>query len=125
MRFVHLCCVLALSLPLSLSAAEGEGKGHKHEAKKEAHDAMKTGTRGVSAGTIVSIEKGKLVLHTADGNLLFMAHWRGGMPKDGGGLDKEMVERLGAFKVGDHVKIAWVWEERRRVEKIEAHHKGK
>lgn len=127
MRFVHLCCVLALSLPLSMSAAEGGGKGegkdhHHHEVKKEAHDAMKSGTRGVSTGTIVSIEKGKLVLHTADGNLLFMAHWRGGMPKDGGGLDKEMVERLGAFKAGDKVKIDWVWEERRRVEKIEAHH---
>ncbi|MBA3700166.1 MAG: hypothetical protein H0W78_15055 [Planctomycetes bacterium] len=122
MRFVHLCCVLALSLPLalplSLTAAEGEGKGH--EAKKEAHDAMTTGTQGSSEGTIASLEKGKLVLTTKEGNLLFMAHWRGGMPKDGGGLDKEMVERLGAFKVGDHVKIAWVWEERRRVEKIEA-----
>lgn len=118
MRFVHLCCVLAFALPLSLTAAEGEGKGH--EAKKEAHDSMKTGTQGTSEGTIASIEKGKLVLTTKDGNLLFMAHWRGGMPKDGGGLDKEMVERLGAFKVGDQVKIAWVWEERRRIEKIEA-----
>ncbi len=128
MRFAHLCCVLALGLPLSLNAAErdghGDGKGHhpeaKPEAKKEGLDAMKPGTRGVSTGTIVSLEKGKLILHTAEGNLLFMAHWRGGMPKDGGGLDKEMVERLLAFKVGDKVKIDWVWEERRRVEKIEA-----
>lgn len=124
MRFVHLCCVLALGLTFTptLSAAEGEGKGHehKHEPKKEAHDAMKVGTRGSSTGSITSIEKGKLILHTSEGDLLFMAHWRGGMPKDGGGLDKEMVERLGAFKVGDHVKIDWVWEERRRVEKIEA-----
>ena len=131
MRLVHLCCALALGLTFTptMSAAEGEGKGHEHkkegnEPKKEAHDAMKAGTRGTSAGTITSIEKGKLVLHTSDGDLLFMAHWRGGMPKDGGGMDKEMVERLSTFKVGDQVKIDWVWEERRRVEKIEAH-KGK
>jgi len=122
MRFVHLCCVLALGLPSSLSAAEGDG--HKEhaakEAKKEGVDAMKAGTQGTSEGTIVSLEKGKLILATSEGNLLFMAHWRGGMPKDGGGLDKAMVERLGAFKAGDHVKIAWVWEERRRIEKIDA-----
>lgn len=117
MRFVHLCCVLALALPLSLTAAEGEGKGH--EPKKEAHDAMKAGTKGTSAGTIVSLEKGKLVLKTEEGNLLFMAHWKGGMPKDGGGLDKEMLATLEKFKVGDQVKIAWVWEERRRIEKID------
>jgi hypothetical protein len=119
MRFLHLCCVLALGLPLSLTAAEGDG-GKDREAKKESADAMKTGTHGTSDGTIVSLEKGKLVLATSDGNLLFMAHWRGGMPKDGGGLDKAMLERLSTFKTGDHVKIDWVWEERRRIEKIDA-----
>ena len=48
-----------------------------------------------------------------------MAHWRGGMPKDGGGMDKAMLETLGKFKAGDRVKINWTWEERRRVEQIE------
>lgn len=115
MRLVHLCCLLILACPATVIAADGD-----HEAKKEAHDAMKTGTKGTSTGTIVSLEKGKLVLKTGDGNLLFMAHWRGGMPKDGGGLDKEMLATLEKFKVGDHVKIAWVWEERRRIEQIEA-----
>lgn len=114
MRALHLCCLLALACPATVTAADGG-----HEPRKEAHDAMKTGTTGVSEGTIVSLEKGKLVLKTGDGNLLFMAHWRGGMPKDGGGLDKEMLATLEKFKAGDHVKIAWVWEERRRIEQIE------
>lgn len=118
MRLVHLCCLfgclLAFAGPATLSAAEGD-----HEAKKEAHDAMKAGTKGTSTGTIVSLEKGKLVLKTGDGNLLFMAHWRGGMPKDGGGLDKDVLARLEGFKAGDHVRIAWTWEERRRIETIE------
>ncbi len=48
-----------------------------------------------------------------------MPHWRGGMPKDGGGLEKEMLEKMSKFKAGDHVKINWSWEERRRVEQIE------
>ncbi len=124
MRLPLLCTALVLCVGLNpvLSAAEGEGKAH--EPKKEAHDAMKTGTKGTSEGTIVSLEKGKLILETAEGKLLFMPHWRGGMPKDGGGMDKAMLERLGGFKVGDQVKIAWTWEERRRIEQIEAS-KGK
>lgn len=88
------------------------------EVKKEGHDALAEGTKGVSTGVIVSLEKGKLVLKTADGNLLFMPHWRGGNPKDGGGLDKPTLEKLGAFKVGDSVRIEWTWSERRRIEAI-------
>lgn len=115
-----LCCALALGVGLSPTLMAAEGDGKEREAKKEAPDAMKTGTKGTSEGTIVSLEKGKLILQTTDGNLLFMPHWHGGNPKDGGGLDKAMLERLGGFKVGDHVKIAWTWEERRRIEQIEA-----
>ncbi len=90
------------------------------EPKKEGHDAMAEGAKGVSEGVILSIEKGKLVLNTPEGNLLFMPHWRGGMPKDGGGLDKAVLERLGAFKPGQRVRIAWTWSERRRIEEISA-----
>lgn len=90
------------------------------EVKKEGHDALAEGTKGVSTGVILSLEKGKLVLKTADGNLLFMPHWRGGNPKDGGGLDKPTLERLAAFKVGDNVRIEWTWSERRRIEAIAA-----
>ncbi len=90
------------------------------DPKKEAHDSLAEGTKGVSEGVILSIEKGKLVLNTADGNLLFMPHWRGGMPKDGGGLDKATLEKLGAFKPGQRVRIAWTWSERRRIEEISA-----
>jgi RNA polymerase sigma-70 factor (ECF subfamily) len=91
-----------------------------NEPKKEAHDAMAEGTKGVSEGVIVSLEKGKLVLKTSDGNLLFMPHWRGGNPKDGGGLDKAVLEKVGSFKPGQRVRIAWTWSERRRIEEISA-----
>jgi hypothetical protein len=91
-----------------------------NEPKKEAHDAMAEGTKGVSEGVIASQEKGKLVLTTTDGNLLFMPHWRGGNPKDGGGLDKAVLEKLGSFRPGQRVRIAWTWSERRRIEEISA-----
>ena len=88
------------------------------EAKKEGLDALPAGTKGVTEGTIVSKEKSKLVVHTKDGNLIFAPYWRGGNPKDGGGLDKEMVSRLEQFAVGDAVRITWTWEERRRIDTI-------
>ena len=59
-----------------------------------------------------------MVLATEEGNILLMPHWRGGMPKDGGGLDKEMLAKLAGFKVGDNVRIEWSWQERRRIEGI-------
>lgn len=89
------------------------------EATKEAKDTLAEGTKGISEGVIVSIEKGKLILRTEAGNLLFMPHWHGGAPKDGGGLDKAVLEKLAAFKAGDKVRIAWTWQERRRIETIE------
>jgi RNA polymerase sigma-70 factor (ECF subfamily) len=90
------------------------------EPKKERHDAMAEGTKGTSTGTIVKIEKGRLLLRTTDGVLLFMPHWRGGMPKEGGGHDKATLEAMGRFKAGQQVRIAWTWSERRRIETIDA-----
>ena len=109
---------LSAGSPLVLLGEEGGDKG----AKEEKHDAMPEGTKGTkgtSEGEIVSKEKGKLVVHTKDGNLLFMAHWRGGNPADGGGMDKETLAKLEHFKAGQKVKIGWIWQERRRIESIE------
>ncbi len=114
---VSLLVAAVLIAPAPCYAAEKEGK-EGVEVNKEGVDAMPAGTKGVTEGNIVSNEKGKLILKTKEGNIIFMAHWRGGMPKDGGGLDKAMLETLSKFKVGDQVKINWVWEERRRVEQI-------
>ncbi len=86
--------------------------------KKEGLDALPAGTKGVAEGTVLSKEKGKLIVHTKDGDLLFAAYWRGGAPKDGGGLDKETITKLEGIAVGDKVRIEWTWEERRRIDTI-------
>lgn len=49
----------------------------------------------------------------------YVPHWRGGLPKDGGGLDKQMLAEFRKIKVGSRVRIEWIFEERPRVEKIE------
>jgi hypothetical protein len=49
----------------------------------------------------------------------YVPHWRGGLPKDGGGPDKEMVAEIKKTPVNSRVKIDWEFEERARVVKIE------
>ena len=75
--------------------------------------AVKSGTM---TGTIT--EKGDTWIRVkdAEGNSeRFMPRWIGGAPKDGGGLDKEMLKRIAAVKAGDKVEVKWVFEERKRV----------
>ena len=113
--------ITATAVPTVAEEHQAPAKEEKKaEPKKEGHDAMKEGTKGVSQGTIVSIEKGKLILKTEDGDLLFMPNWIGGNPADGGGLDKEVIKKMEAFKAGQKVKISWFWSERRRIESISA-----
>ena len=49
----------------------------------------------------------------------YVPHWKGGLPKDGGGPDKEMVAQLKKIEVKERVRVEWEFEERARVVKIE------
>lgn len=48
----------------------------------------------------------------------FMPRWLGKDPKEGGGLDKEILKEIGALKIGDTVSVNWVYDERKRALKI-------
>jgi hypothetical protein len=77
------------------------------------------------SGTIVGeiTSKGKdFVEVKADGEeqaRKYVPHWVGGLPKDGGGPDKEMLKVIADLKVGSRVKLFWEFEERPRVVKVE------
>jgi hypothetical protein len=49
----------------------------------------------------------------------YTPRWTGGAPKDGGGLDKAMIEKIAKTKVGDTVKVGWTRDERKRVVSLE------
>ena len=49
----------------------------------------------------------------------YTPRWTGGMPKDGGGRDKAMLEAIAKLKVGDKVTLKWMFDERKRVVAIE------
>jgi len=77
------------------------------------------------SGTVVGVisKKGDTWIEvTADGEekgRRYVPHWRGGLPKDGGGLDKDMLKVLKGLKVGQRVRLEWEFEERPRVVKVE------
>jgi hypothetical protein len=71
---------------------------------------------GAVTGTIVAKGENWLDLKPKAGPVeRYMACWVGGMPKDGGGFDKEMLKTIAAVKVGDAVTLQWRYEERKRV----------
>ena len=49
----------------------------------------------------------------------YIPRWVGGMPQDGGGFDKDMIRTFGGITVGDKVKLQWMYDERKRVVRIE------
>ena len=86
------------------------------EAKaKDAKEVKK----GVITGVIVKIDGGKITVKGEKEEMVLMPYWRGGMPKDGGGFDKDMMEQIKLLKVGDKVTIEWTLEEHHRVDSIQ------
>ena len=49
----------------------------------------------------------------------YWPRWIGGMPKDGGKLDQDMIRAIRALKVGDKVRIEWKYDERLRAVKLD------
>jgi hypothetical protein len=106
----------ALALPLAVGTAGDQKPGEKDAAKKGEERRKGTVTGVVTA-------KGRSWIEVkGDGEekaRRYVPHWRGGVPADGGGPDKEMVARISEIAVNSRVKLDWVFEERPRVEKIE------
>jgi hypothetical protein len=110
LRFVAVTLVLAVVGP---AAAE--------EPKK---DAEKKGT----VTGVVTAKGDNWIEVKADGEekgRRYVPHWRGGLPKDGGGPDKDMVAKLKEVPLKARVRLEWSFEERPRVEKIEVLRKAK
>jgi hypothetical protein len=110
----------ALALALAVSAAGGRAEDPK---KKDADE----GKKGTVTGVVMA--KGENWIEVkADGEekaRRYMAHWRGGLPKDGGGPDQEIVAKIKQTPVKARVRLEWTFHERPRVEKIEMLKAGK
>jgi len=75
---------------------------------------------GAAEGTVVARGDAWIDVKPAQGYTeRYMPRWIGGMPKDGGGLDRDMLRALGQLKVGDAVRVRWVYDERKRVVEVQ------
>jgi hypothetical protein len=116
-------CTLAFlfglgSLALCLGAGSAEDK--KPEEKKDGKKAEE-GRKGTVTG-VVTAKGDNWIEVKADGEekaRRYVPHWKGGLPKDGGRPDKDMVAKIKGTAVNSRVKLDWEFEERARVVKIE------
>jgi hypothetical protein len=117
--------VLALGLGLSLTfASMADDKDKKEPAKEEKRGGTVTGTVTAKGDPA---KKENWIEVKADGEgkgRRYVPHWRGGLPKDGGGPDKDIVAQIKEVPIGSRVRIEWSFQERPRVEKIEVLKKG-
>ena len=51
----------------------------------------------------------------------YTPRWVGGMPRDGGGLEKSMLREISRMRVGDKIKFKWITDERRRIVEVIEH----
>ncbi|MBM4072226.1 MAG: hypothetical protein FJ271_25360 [Planctomycetes bacterium] len=86
-------------------------------AAQEKKDKLKKGrTIGV-----LTAKKDNFIEVKADGEVKgrkYVPRWIGGLPADGGGLDKTMLKTFRALKVGSRVEVEWIFEERLRAVKV-------
>jgi hypothetical protein len=124
--------LLGLLLPLVVGAGLALGAEEKKDAPVEKKEAAKEEKRGGTVtGTVTAkgdpAKKENWIEVKADGEekgRRYVPHWRGGLPKDGGGPDKEIVAQIKEVPIGSRVRIEWSFQERPRVEKIEVLKKG-
>lgn len=88
------------------------------QEKKAEDKAQKAGKHGKVVGILVGIGKEKKSIEVkADGEekaRVYVPHWVGGAPAQGGGPDKKMLAVFSKLKVGSRVEVTWEFEERLR-----------
>jgi hypothetical protein len=111
------CAALAVALAVAATGRADDSK------KKDADE----GKKGTVTGVVTA--KGENWIEVkADGEekpRRYMTHWKGGLPKDGGGPDKEIVAKIKETPLKARVRVEWSFHERPRVDKIEVLKAGK
>src|SRR5262245_14820984 len=113
----NLLAKLAVGLVLA-GVALGTPRLGCHEASAQEKKAKnpEEGKKGTTIGLLVK-KTDKSIEVRADGEekaRVYVPQWKGGMPADGGGPDKEMLKIFRELKVGSRVEVKWLFEERLR-----------
>jgi hypothetical protein len=101
-----------------IEVLQAAGKADEKKVDEKKADDEKGG----SVVGVVSAKETNWIEVKADGEekaRRYTPKWVGGLPKDGGGLDKTTLSLIAKTPVGARVKLDWVFEERPRVVKLE------
>ena len=109
-RWLGFVVVLALGAFVAVSAEKAAEKPSVEKAK---------GEKGQITGQIVKKDGAIITVKNEKETLKLYPYWRGGMPADGGGFEKDMVRTIEKLKVGDKVTVRWTMEEHARIDAIE------
>jgi hypothetical protein len=104
-----LSALILTLLPAFVTAGAQEKQKDPNEGKK-----------GKTIGTLTE-KKDNYIEVRADGEekpRRYVPQWRGGMPAEGGGLDKKMLKTFKDLKIGSRIEVEWVFEERFRAVNI-------
>jgi hypothetical protein len=111
MRILGFCTLLAaLFVVVSLESF----------AQEKDKDEGKKGKSGTVVGILTAKDKNWIEVKAAgeEEARKYVPHWRGGMPAQGGGPDKEMLKTFAKLKVGSRVQVKWEFEERLRAVEV-------
>jgi hypothetical protein len=83
--------------------------------------------KGVMTGTVAGVRisgngrYAQLDLKSDDGGPVdrYSPRWLGGMPQDGGGPERPIIDAIKALKPGQRVRVEWIFDSRLRAVKIE------
>jgi len=72
---------------------------------------------GVIEGIVVDKSDGWIEIQSLDNGLVerYSPVWSGGLPKEGGGLDKDILIAISRAELGGEVRVEWSYDERKRV----------
>jgi hypothetical protein len=111
-----LLCAAVLLVGASFSGSDLVIGGEK---KEKAKDPLE-GKKGTTIGKLVA--KGPNFIEVqADGEekaRKYVPEWKGGLPNQGGGPDKEILKKFAGLTVGSRIEVEWVFHERFRALEI-------
>ena len=105
MRTNRLICMV-MAAAMMASAAVTHAANHKE------------GDKGAFIGTVTEKAATWFRAKNDTDSERFMPRWIGGLPADGGGLDKDIVAKIKTLKVGDKVEVKWEFTENLRAVEI-------
>lgn len=110
-RLFAICVAVSMLILAADLGSIAQEKEKKQEAKNKS---------GTVIGILVAKDKNSIEVKAAgeEKGRRYVPHWIGGMPAQGGGLDKKMLKIFAELQVGSRVEVKWEFEERLRAVEV-------